>query len=76
MDEDGKEFVIAYEGECLAVVWAIVQFWCYLYGNEFLLVINHQPIKWLMDSDKRIGKLARWTLMLQEYDFKVVHGLV
>jgi hypothetical protein len=93
MDDDGKEFVIAYairsnnnaetqyslyEGEYLAAVWAIAYFRCYLYGNEFLLVIDHQPLKWLMESDKLIGKLARWALMLMEYDFKVVHrvGLV
>jgi hypothetical protein len=41
-------------------------------------VIDHQPLKWLMESDKLTGKLARWALMLMEYDFKVVHraGLV
>jgi hypothetical protein len=93
MDDDGKEFVIAYasrsnnnveaqyssyEGECLATIWAIAHFRCYLYGNEFLLVTDHQPLKWLMESDKLTGKLARWALILMEYDFKVVHraGLV
>jgi hypothetical protein len=93
MDDDGKEFVIAYasrsnnnaeaqyssyEGECLAAIWAIAHFRCYLYGTEFLLVTDHQPLKWLMESDKLIGKLARWALILMEYDFKVVHrvGLV
>jgi hypothetical protein len=88
MDDDRKEFVIAYasqsnnnaeaqyssyEGECLAAIWAIAHFRCYLYGNEFLLVIDHQPLKWLMELDKLIGKLAQWALMLMEYDFKVVH---
>jgi hypothetical protein len=88
MDNDGKEFVIAYtsrsnnnaeaqynlyEGECLATIWAIAHFLCYLYGNEFLLVTDHQPLKWLMESDKLTGKLAQWALMLMEYDFKVVH---
>jgi hypothetical protein len=93
MDDDGKEFMIAYasrsnknaeaqyslyEGECLAAIWAIAHFQCYLYDNEFLLVTDHQPLKWLMESDKLIGKLARWALMLMEYDFKIVHraGLV
>ena len=88
MDDESKEFVVAYasrsnnnaeaqyssyEGECLAAVWAIGHFRCYLYSDEFLLVTDHQPLKWLMESDKLTGKLARWALMLQEYDFKVVH---
>ena len=30
-------------------------------------------MKWLMDSDKLTGKLARWALILQEYDFDVLH---
>ena len=34
---------------------------------------NHQPLKWLMESDKLIGKLAKWVLLLQEYDFEVVY---
>ena len=63
----------SYEVECLAAVWAIAHFWCYLYGNEFLLVTHHQPLKWFIESDKLTGKLARWALLLQEYDFKVVH---
>jgi hypothetical protein len=49
-----------------------------MYGNGFLLVTDHQLLKWLMELDKLTGKLARWALMLMEYDFKVVHraGLV
>ena len=40
--------------------------------------MDHQPLKWLMKFDKLTSKLARLALMLQEYDFKVVHksGLV
>jgi len=37
------------------------------------LYIDHQPIKWLMTNDKLTGKLARWVLVLQEYEFKVIH---
>ena len=34
---------------------------------------DHQPLWWLLESDKLIGKFARWALLLQEYDFEVVY---
>ena len=90
MDDEGREFVVAYasrsnntteakyssyEGECLAVVWAVAHFRCYLFGNPFTIITDQQPLKCLMESDKLTGKLARWELILQEYDFDVVHRL-
>jgi hypothetical protein len=90
LDEEGKEYVIAYasrsnnkvesnyssyKGECVAVVWAVIHFRPYLYGTNFILYADHQPIKWLMINDKLIGKLIRWALILQEYEFKVIHRL-
>ncbi len=63
----------SYEGKCLATVWAVAHFMCYLFGTQFTLVSDHQPLKWLMESDKLIGKLARWAFILHEYDFQVVH---
>ena len=87
-DDDGKEYVIAYaswsnndaeakyssyEEKCLAVVWVVAHFRPYLYGQSFTLVTDHQQLKWLMESDKLTRKLARWALLLQEYDFEVVH---
>jgi hypothetical protein len=88
LDEEGKEHVIvyasrnnnkaesnysSYEGDCLAVVWAVIHFRPYLYGTNFTLYTDHQPIKWLMTNDKLTSKLARWALILQEYEFKVIH---
>ena len=61
----------SYEGECLAAVWAVTYFRHYLYGRHFTLSTDHQPLHWLMTSDKLTGKLARWALILQEYDFTI-----
>jgi hypothetical protein len=61
----------SYEGECLVVVWA--SFWFYIYGSPFILVIDHQPLKFLMESNQFIRKLVKWALLLYEYDFDVVH---
>ncbi len=88
LDEEGKEYVItyaswsnnkaesnysSYEGECLVVVWAVIHFRPYFYGTNFTLYTDHQLIKWLMTNDKLTGKLVHWALILQEYEFKVIH---
>ncbi len=88
LDGEGKEYVIvytsqknnkadsnysSYERECLVTIWAIIHFRPYFYGTNFTLYTNHQLIKWLMTNDKLIGKLAHWALILQEYEFKVIH---
>ncbi len=88
LDDESKEYVItyasrsnnkdesnysSYEGECLVVVWVIIHFRPYLYGTNFTLYIDHQPIKWLMTNNKLTGKLVHWALIVQEYEFKVIH---
>ena len=87
-DDDKNEYVIAcasrsnnkaertyssYEGEALAVVWAVTHYRHYLYGKPFTLVTDHQPVERLLTSNKLTGKHARWALILQEYDFKTMH---
>ena len=63
----------SFDGECLAVVWATSHFRPYIFGNSFKLMTDHEPLKWLMTTQKLTGKLARWSLLLQEYDFTVDH---
>jgi hypothetical protein len=60
------------KGSVFVVVWAISSFQCYIYGSPFTLIINHQPLKFLIESNRLTRKLARWAFILQEYDFYII----
>lgn len=61
------------ERECLAVVWAIRKFRCYLEGFKFTVITDHSSLRWLYNLHNPTGRLARWTLELLEYHFDIVH---
>ena len=58
------------ERECLAVLFAVKQFRHYLLGRAFVLHTDHQPLQWL-SAQKMEGRLCRWALALQEFDFTI-----
>lgn len=60
------------EKECLAIVWAINKFHRYLYGKEFILETDHQPLAYLQRSKIANARLMRWSLLLQQYRFRIV----
>lgn len=62
------------EKELLAIVWGTKYFRPYIFGREFDLQTDHQPIKWL--QSKHTGKdinprLQRWLIQLGEYNMKI-----
>jgi hypothetical protein len=87
-DQQGNERVIAYasrqlrpaeknyyatELECLAVVWSIKHFSKYLYGSKFILFTDHSALTSLQNKTDVKGRLARWIMSLQPYDYEVKH---
>lgn len=83
---DGQERVIAYasrhlnsaeqnysttEKECLAVIWGVRKMRPYLEGYHFIIITDHLSLKWLDSIDNPTGRLARWALELQQYQFTV-----
>lgn len=62
------------EKELLAIVWGVKYFRPYIYGREFDLECDHEPLKWL--QVKYTGKdinprLQRWLVQLGEYNMKI-----
>lgn len=59
------------EKECLAVVWAVKKFMIYLYGKEFTLQTDHQPLVYLNKSKFTNQRIMRWAMYLQSYKFTI-----
>ena len=60
------------ERECLALVWAVDKFHRYIFGREFLVETDHNPLTFLKKSKTTNGRLMRWALSLQDYTFTVI----
>ena len=60
------------EQECLGIVWGIDKFTRYLFGRSFCLETDHSSLKYLSENKLRNGRLMRWALALQEYQFQIV----
>ena len=83
-EHDGREHVVAFysrqlskaernsttESEALAVV---KEFYPYLYGHTFTLVTDHNPLTTLMKLKDVGGRLSRWIMYLQQFDYKFIY---
>lgn len=87
-DEEGREHPIAFvskkinkaqknytvtELECLAAIVCVNRFRPYIEGLPFRIITDHSSLKWLMSQRDLSGRLARWSLKLQRYDFQIEH---
>ena len=87
-EQSGQERVICYAGralskqeqnygitelECLALVFAIKKFDCYLRFTSFTAYVDHAALKWLLSLKEPTGKFARWVALIQSYNFEIVY---
>lgn len=85
---DGQEHPIAYfskklnaaqrkysvtELECYAAVLSVKNFRPYVELMPFTIITDHASLKWLMGQKDLSGRLGRWSLKLQSFDFKIEH---
>lgn len=87
IDDDG-EHVICYvsrsltrqernystvERELLAVLFSVERLRAYLEGYKFTVVTDHHSLVWLHNLREPTGRLARWAVRLQQFDFEIIH---
>nr|GFB34972.1 reverse transcriptase domain-containing protein [Tanacetum cinerariifolium] len=63
------------EKEMLAVVYAFEKFCSYLIMNKSIVYTDHSALKYLFAKKDAKARLRRWSLLLQEFDFKVIDTL-
>ena len=59
------------ERECLAIVEAIRHFDMFLAGAPFVVHTDHRPLSYLQALKEPRGRLARWILFLNSYEFEI-----
>ena len=61
------------EKECLAVIWSIEEFRGFIEYTSFTIESDHKALQWLMNIKEPSGRLARWFMVLQSYNFDLVY---
>ena len=68
---DAQKKYAVIECECLSIVWSLAKFTVYLYGKEFIIQTDHQPLSFLNTARLSNPRLLRWAFKLQPYMFKI-----
>lgn len=62
------------EKVCLAVIFALEKFGQYIDGAEtFDVLTDHSALLWLFRQSDLKGRLARWIMKIQQYNFEIKH---
>lgn len=64
---------MACEKELLAVLVCIEKFRGYVEGAKFYVLTDNSAVVWLKSFRDPTGRLARWALKLQKYNFSISH---
>jgi len=57
------------------MVYSLHKFHHYLLANHFIFYMDHEALLHLINRTIVFERIARWMLLLQEYDFEIVHKL-
>jgi hypothetical protein len=54
------------------MVYALQKFRHYLLGKHFKMFTDHSTLKYLVNKPVLGGRICRWLLLFQEFDFEVI----
>jgi hypothetical protein len=60
------------EREALGMAFALQKFRHYLLANPFIFYTDHQALKYLVNKPLHHGRICRWLLLFQEFEFEVI----
>jgi hypothetical protein len=60
------------EREGLGMIFTLQKFKHYLLANPLIFYTNHQALKNLVNKPLHHGRIYRWILLFQEFEFKFV----
>ena len=55
------------------MIYNMNKFRQYLLGQKFTFRVDHSALLYLVSKQSLTSKLARWTLLLQEFEFDIIH---
>uniref|UniRef100_A0A1X7TJB1 Reverse transcriptase RNase H-like domain-containing protein n=1 Tax=Amphimedon queenslandica TaxID=400682 RepID=A0A1X7TJB1_AMPQE len=68
-----KQRYATVEKECLAIKLVIEAFQVYHLGRTFTIQTDHRALQWLQNMKNLNSGLARWSLALQPFQFRIEH---
>ena len=57
------------ESEALGMLYFVQKYRHYLLGYKFTFHVNHDALKYMINKPQLSGQIARWILLLQEFNF-------
>lgn len=57
----------------MSIIHAVEQFRPYVEGNHFTILTDHSALKCLNNTKDPHGRLARWAMRLQQFDYEILY---
>jgi hypothetical protein len=66
-----KKNYLATKREALGMVYSVKKYRHYLLGYKFTFHVDHDVLKYMINKPQLSGRIARWILLLQEFNFTI-----